>query len=150
MAHKMLSLLVMGSISLILFTMLSFATIGQAYPGSVWLWIGCAASLALTAFVLWQAETPRSAWGYLSLIAGIVSFVLMLVIIFIPVSASAPFEPEVDWLRTIDFTPPIVIWLREALGSAYVAIAVVILGALLLTVAYLLLYIQDSPKRHAH
>ena len=150
MASKMLSLLVMGSISLILFTMLSFATIGRTYPGPVWLWTGWVASLALTAFVLWQAETPRSTWGYLSLIAGIISFVLVLVILFIPHSASAPYEPSADWLRTIDFTPPIVARLREALASAYFAIAVVFLGAILVSAAYLLLHFRGPPHRHAH
>lgn len=149
MANKMLSLLVMGSISLILFTMLSFATIGQSYPGPVWLWTGWAASLGLTALVLRQAESPRSVWGYLSLIGVIISFVLILVIVFIPVSASAPYEPGADWLRTIDFTPPIVARLREALASAYFAIAVLILGAILLTAAYLLLHFR-RPQRHAH
>lgn len=150
MANKMLSLLVMGSLSLILFTMLSFATIGQSYPGPVWLWTGWVASLALTAFVLWQAETPRSAWGYLSLIGGIISFVLVLIILFIPISASAPYEPGADWLRTIDFTPPIVARLREALASAYFAIAVLVLGAILFSAAYLLLHFRGPPRRHAH
>ena len=149
MASKMLSLLVMGSVSLILFTMLSFATIGQAYPGPVWLWTGWVASLALTAFVLWQTETTRSAWGYLSLIGAIVSFVLVLVILFVPVSASAPYEPGADWLRTIDLTPPIAARLREALASAYFAIAVLVLGAILASAAYLLLRFR-GPRRHAH
>lgn len=146
MANKMISLLVMGSLSLILFTMLSFATIGQTYPGPVWLWTGWLASLASTAFVLWQAETPRSAWGYLSLIGGIISFVLVLIILFVPISASAPYEPGADWLRTIDFTPPIVARLR----SAYFAIAVLVLGAVLLSAAYLLLHFRGPPRRHAH
>ena len=150
MANKILSLLVMGSLSLVLFTMLSFATIGRTYPGPVWLWTGWLASLALTAFVLWQAETPRSAWGYLSLIGGVISFALVLVIIFIPVSASAPYEPGADWLRTIYLTPPIVARLREALASAYFAIAILVLGAILLAAAYLLLHFRGPPRRHAH
>lgn len=62
MANRMLSLFVLGSISLILFTMLSFATIGRSYPGPVWLWTGWGASLMLTAFVLLQAE-PRATLG---------------------------------------------------------------------------------------
>jgi hypothetical protein len=148
MANKMLSLSVMGSLSLILFTMLSFATIGQSYPGPVWLWTGWVASLALTAFVLWQAETLRSACGYLSLIGGVISFVLVLVILFVPVSASAPYEPGADWLRTIDLTPPIVVGLRVALTSAYFATTVVVLGAILLSAAYLLLHFRGPPRRH--
>jgi hypothetical protein len=150
MANKMLSLLMMGSLSLILFTMLSFATIGRSYPGPVWLLTGWVASLALTTFVLWQAETPRSAWGYLSLIGGVISFVLVLVILFVPVSASAPYEPGADWLRTIDLTPPIVVGLRVALTSAYFATIVVVLGAILLSAAYLLLHFRGPPRRHMH
>jgi len=150
MANKMLSLLVMGSLSLILFTMLSFATIGRTYPGPVWLWTGWVASLALTAFVLWQAETPRRVWGYQSLIAGVVSFALVLVILFIPVSASAPYERGADWLQTVDLTPPIVSRLREALASAYFALAVIVLGAILLSASYLLLHFRQPPRRHAH
>ena len=150
MANKMLSLLVMGSLSLILFTMLSFATIGQSYPGPVWQWTGWVASLALSAFVLWQVETPRRAWGYLSLIGGIISFVLALVVLFVPISASAPYEPGADWLQTVDLTPPMVARLREALASAYFAIAILVLGAILFSVAYLLLQFRGPPHRHAH
>lgn len=47
MANKMLSLFVMGSVSLILFTVLSFALVGQSYPGPVWLWAGWLAYLLL-------------------------------------------------------------------------------------------------------
>jgi len=150
MANRMLSLLVMGSILLILFTMLSFATIERSYAGPAWLWTGWGASLGLTALVLWQAESPRSAWGYLSLIGAIISFVLVLIILFVPVSASAPYEPGADWLRTIDLTPPIVARLREALASAYFAIAILVLGAILLSAAYLLLHFRGPPRRHAH
>jgi hypothetical protein len=150
MANKMLSLLVMGSISLILFTMLSFATIGQAYPGPVWLWTGWLGSLALTAYVLSQAETPRRSWGYLSLVAGVISFLLVLVILFVPVSASAPYEPEADWLRTLDFTPTIVVRIREALAFAYFTVAVLVLGAILLLAAYFLLHFRGPLQRRAH
>jgi hypothetical protein len=150
MANRMLSLFVLGSISLILFTMLSFATIGRTYPGPVWQWTGWGASLILTAFVLRQAESPRNAWGYLSLIGAIASFVLALVILFVPVAASAPYEPGADWLRTIDLTPPIVARLREALASAYFAIALLVLGAILLSAAFFLLRFRGPPHQHAH
>lgn len=148
MANKILSLLVMGSISLVLFTMLSFATIGRTYPGPVWQWSGWVASLALTMLVLWQAETPRIAWGYQSLIAGIVSFVLFLVILFIPVSASAPYEPGADWLRTVNLTPPIISEIRVALASGYFGITMFIVGAVLVSSAYLLLHFRSPPRRH--
>lgn len=150
MADKMLSLLAMGTILLILFTILSFATIGQTYPGPIWLGTGWVGSLALTAFVLWQAETPRSAWGYLSLIGGIVSFALALVILFVPVSASAPYEPGADWMQAIDLTQPIEARLREALASAYLAIAIIVMGAVLLSLAFLLLHFRGPPRPQAH
>ena len=149
MTNKMVSLLVMGSLSLILFTMLSFATLGQTYSGPVWLWTGWVASLALTAFVLWEAETARSAWGHLSLVSGVISFVLALVILFVPVSASAPYERGSDWMQGIDFTPPMVARLREALASAYFGIAIFVLGAILLSAAYILLHFRGPPERHA-
>jgi len=150
MASKTIGLLIMGSISLILFTALSFATLGQIQPGPVWLWTGWAVSLLLTAAVLWGARTPRSTWGYLSLVGGVISLVLLLVIIFTPISASAPYEPGADWLRAIDFTPSIAARLREALASAYFAIALIVLGVILFLAAYLLLRFRGPPKRHAH
>lgn len=147
MASKMLGLLIMGSLSLVLFTALSFATIGQSQPGPVWLWSGWAASLFLTAIVGWRAKTSRSAWVRLSLIGAVICIVLVLVVIFVPISASAPYEPEADWLRRIDFTLPIVARLREALASAYFGIAIVVLGAILLSVSYLLSRFGGPPKR---
>ena len=150
MASKTLGLLIMGFVSLFLFTVLSFATIGQFHPGPAWLWMSWIVSLALTAGVLWQAQTARSVWGYLSLIGGVLSLALFFVIVFVPVSASAPYEPHADWLQGIDLTPAIAPRLREALASAYFAIALIVLGAILFWAAYALLSFRGPPRRHMH
>lgn len=150
MTSKALSVLMMGSVSLILISVLAFVTFGQSHPGPLWLWTSWLVSLALTAAIVWQAKTSRSAWGYLSLIGGIISFVVLLAIIFVPVSASAPYEPGVDWLRAVDLTPPIVARLGEAIASAYFAITIIIAGMIFLFIAYLLLHLPGGPKRHAH
>jgi len=150
MTSKAISALIMGSISLVLFSILAFVTFGQSHPGPLWLWSSWIVSLALTAFVIWQARTSRSTWGYLSLIGGIISVVVLLAILFVPVSASAPYEPGAEWMQAIDLTPPIVARLREAVASAYFAIAIIIAGMILLSIAYLLLHLPGAPRRHAH
>jgi NADH:ubiquinone oxidoreductase subunit 6 (subunit J) len=145
MASKTFGVLVMGSISLFLFTALTYVALGQSRLGPLWIAIGWAVSVLLTATVLWQAETPRSAWGYFSLFGGLISFVLFLVIVFVPVSASAPYDPGADWLRTVDLTPPMAAKLREAMLSGYFALAVIILGIVLLSAAYVLLRFRGPP-----
>ena len=150
MANRLLSLVMMGTLSLVLFTVLSFVALGQSQPGAVWLWGGWIVSLTLTAVVVWQAKTARRAWGWLSVVTGVVSFVLLLAIVFVPISASHPYEPEANWLHTVDLTPPIATRLREALASAYFAIAIIVAGVILLSVAYVLLHASNEPKRHMH
>ena len=150
MANKMSSLLVMGSISLILFTMLSFATIGQSYPGPVWLWNGLGGERGFDGV---RATAGRNSAQRLSLptidrrhhqLCACTGDSLRSRFGIGTLSAQA------DWLRTIDFTPPIVARLREALASAYFAIGVFVLGAILFTAAYLLLHFRGPQQRHAH
>jgi len=152
MTSKLLSVAIMGILSLALFSILAFVTFGQSRPGSLWLWSSWLVSLILTAAVAWQARTSRATWGYLSLVGGIVSIVVLLALLFAPVSASAPYEPGADWLRTIDLAPSIAARLREAMASAYFAIAVIVAGAILLSIAYFLLHQSDGPgpRRHAN
>lgn len=146
MANKVLNLLAMSSISLVLFTALSFATIGRFHPGPLWLWTSWLVSLGLTVFILRYTEDARRAWGYSSLAGGVLSLALILVITFIPVSASAPYEPGAEWLQGVDFTPPIVARLREALASAYFGVALLVLAAILFSSGYLLLH-AHAPRR---
>lgn len=150
MSGKASGVLIMGGISLILFSILAFVSFGQSHPGPVWLWTAWIVSLAVTAIVVWQVKTSRSAWGYLSLIGAVISFAIILAMLFVPVSASAPYQPGADWLRTVDFTPPIVARLREALASAYFALSVIFAGAVLLSIAYLLLHRRGGPGGHIH
>jgi len=145
MASKMFGALVMGSISLFLITALTYVTMGQLPYGPLWISIGWIVSLLLTASILVQAQTPRSAFGYFSLIGGVMSFVLFLAIMFVPVSASAPYDPGADWLRTVDLTPPMAARLWEAMLSGYFAIVVIILGLVLLSAAYMLLHFRGPP-----
>lgn len=142
--------LVMGFVSLILFSILTFITVGQSHPGPVWIGTAWLVSLAMTAIVAWRVKTSRSTWGYLSLIGGAISFAIILAMLFVPVSASAPYEPGANRLRTVDFTPPLVARLREALASAYFAMGIIIAGLILLSIAYLLLHRPGDPRRHAH
>jgi len=151
MTGKIFGMVIMGALTLVLFSILAFVTFGQSHPGPLWLWSSWVVSLTLTVVVVWQAKTSRTTWGYLSLVGGVVSFVVFLAILFVPVSASAPYEPGADWLRTVDLTPPIAARLREALASAYFAIGVIVAGAILLGIAYVLLFHQrGGPRRHAH
>ena len=150
MASKAFSLLIMGSASLILFSILAFVTFGQSHPGSAWLWASWIVSLSSTIAVVWRASTARSSWGYLSLIGGILSLAVLLAILFVPISASAPYEPGADWLPNVDLTPPIFARLREAIATAYFAMGVIITGMILFSFAYLLLHLPGKPRRHAH
>ena len=148
MTSRTISALFMGSISLILFTVLAFITFGQSHPGSLWLWVSWIVSLASTAAVLSLTTTARGAWGYLSLIGGVISLVVMLSILLIPVSASAPYQPGADWLQNLDLAPPVDARLREAIASAYFGIAIIIGGMILLSAAYLLLHHLPHHTRH--
>lgn len=151
MASRAFSALIMGFISLILFSVLAFVTFGQSHPGPLWLWGSWAVSLSTTAAVVYLTRTPRTAWGYLSLIGGVISFVILVTILFVPTSASAPYEPGADWLRNVDLTPPIAARLREAVASAYFAITVIIAALILFSAAYLLLHHwPGGTRRHAH
>jgi hypothetical protein len=146
MLHRILSVMVMGTICLVLFTMLSFLIVGQLSGRSVWLWSSWSVVLAVTLVIVWFAATPRNAWGYMSLLGGIIALMVFLVGLFVPVSASTPYEPEADWLRSIDFTPPINRGIRMALASGYFTISVCALGLVLLVVGYFVLGHRPGRK----
>lgn len=149
MRNKWLGVLVMGALSLVLVSVLDVLVAKQALAGLPSLWTSWAVSLAFTGSVAWKTTSSRVAWGYLSLINGLLSFVIMVATAVLP-ATSAPYEPGSDWLRSVDLAPPVVARLREAIASAYFAIAVIILGLIFLGAAYLLLHLWDDSKRHAH
>ena len=149
MRGKGLSVLIMGAASLVLFSMIPLITVRQSYAGPLSLWISCLISLVMTGIVAWRARTPQRAWGHLALINGAASFAVVLANAVLAASASAPYEPGSDWLRSVDLTPPIVARLREALASAYFAIAVIIAGIIFFATAYFLLHLSDDPTHHA-
>lgn len=150
MAKKLFSIAVMGVVSLFLFSILAFVTFGQSHPGSAWLWSSWIASLTLTAAVVWHARTARATLGYMSLLGGVVSVVILFAFLFVPVSASAPYQPGTDWLRTVDPSAPIDARLREAIASGYFAIAAIIAAAILLSFGYVLLHQSGGPGPTSH
>ncbi len=150
MSNKWLSALVMGSISLALTTMLALLVVTQTPVVAPVLWASWLASVMLTGWVAWRTSSGRNAWGFLSFINGGISLAILFVNATLPASASAPYEPGGDWLRSVDLTPPVVARLREAMASGYFAIAVIVAGILFLAAAYLLLHRWDGSSRHAH
>ncbi len=50
----------------------------------------------------------------------------------------------------VDFTPPIAARLREAIASAYFALALIVVGMVFLAAAYLLWHQWDESTCHAH
>lgn len=150
MKSKWLSVFVMGATSLALVSMLDVLVAEQTLVGLPSLWVSWCVSLVLTGFVAWRSTSVPHTWGFLSLINGGMSFAIVLADSVLPASASAPYEPGSDWLRSVDFTPPIAARLREALASGYFAIAVIIAGMMFLAAAYLLWQLWDDSTRHAH
>lgn len=150
MKSKWLGVLVMGSMSLALVSMLDVLVVKQTLAGLPSLWVSWCVSLVLTGFVAWRSQSVWSAWGLLSLINGSMSFAIVFAYAIAPVSALAPYEPGSDWLGSVDLTPPIASRLREALASGYFAIAVIMAGMTFLAAAYFLLHLRDDSSRHAH
>lgn len=150
MKRKWVGVLVMGAMSLALVSMLDVLVTKQTLAGLPSLWVSWCVSLALTGFVAWESRSVQRTWGLLSLINGGISFAVVVADAVSPASASAPYEPGSDWLRSVDFTPPIVARLREAIASGYFAIAMMIAGMMFVAAAYLLWHLWDNSTRHAH
>jgi len=150
MNSKWFGVLVMGTISLALASLLDVLVAEHALVGFPSLWLSWCVSLAVTGYVAWHAASVRQTWGILSLINGAMSFAVAIANAILPASAAALYEPGSDWLRSVDFTPPIAARLREAIASGYFAIAVIIAGLMFLVAAYLLWHLWDDKTRHAH
>jgi hypothetical protein len=150
MKSKWPCILVMGSLSLVLASLLDVLVMRQSLAGLPSLWVSWLASLVLTALIAWRAPSPRSSWALFSAVNGVLSFAVALAYAVRPAAAGARYEPGSDWLSTVDFTPPIAARLREALASGYFAIGVALAGIIFIAAAYLLHQHWDGPQRHAH
>ncbi len=150
MTSKWPCVLIMGSLSLGLASLLDVLVAGPTLAGLPSLWVSWFASLLLTALVAWRASSARSSWAFLSAINGVMSFAVAIADAVRPASASAAYQPGSDWYGSVDFTPPIAARLREAIASGYFAIAVIIAGMIFVAVAYLLRQHWTHPRRHAH
>jgi hypothetical protein len=149
MKSKWPGIFIMGAMSLALMSLIDVLVAKQTLAGLPSLWVSWCVSLALTGFVAWKAVSVRHTWGLLSLVNGGLSFAVVLANAVLPASASAPYEPGSDWLRSIDFTPPIAARLREALAAGYFAIAMIVAGMMFVAAAYLLWHLWDDSTRHA-
>lgn len=150
MKSKWPCVLIMGSISLALASLLDILIARETVAGLPSLWVSWIASLLLTALVAWRSASVRGTWAFLSFINGAMSVAIALADAARPAAASAAYEPGSDWLRAVDFTPPIAARLREAVASGYFGIGVGIAAAIFLAIAYLLRHRSHGSSRHAH
>lgn len=140
---RILGAIVMGGIG-VGALMLLWALIDAA-PAGWALWISGLAGIAAAIIIAVGTRTPRRAWGILALLDG---GACLMVAIAVAAFAAAPDWRPGEFGRVIDLPLPIGAAPGGALLSAYLGIAIAIVGLMLLGLGYLLLHSHQLRHRH--
>jgi hypothetical protein len=150
MTEKRSSLMMTGLVSPALVALGGLRIIGGSPLVIPLLAAGIAATLGLVAAWVARAPDARTALAGLALFNGFLSFTGAFTPLAVPALAGAAYEPEADWLRTVDLTPPAARWLQVALASSYFALVLAVAGLIFFAAAYFLFRRRgDGRRRHA-
>ena len=144
------SLVLMGIASLALVALGGLRAAGASPNAAPALAAAIAVTVGLVAMWVLRAPNSRIALAGLALFNGVLGVAGALTPFVIPALAGAAYEPESDWLRNLDLTPPAIRWLRVATASGYFALALVVAGLAFFAAAYFLFRHGSGHRRHAH
>ena len=144
------NLRVIAASTLLLIALLGFRVIDGSPLAIFVLGVALAATFGLIVLTVRQVREPRTAPAGLALFDGVLSIAGAIAAFILPARALTAYEPEADWLRAIDLTPPALRWLRVALASSYFAVGLLVAGGAFFAVAYLLFHRGAHRWRHAH
>lgn len=149
MADDQRSLVAMAVLTLCMVGLDAVRAIGSSPVAFIVVPAALAATLGLVLVWVARARDMRAASAGLALANGVLSLSGAASPLIFPVLAGAAYQPQGDWLSGVDLTPPAIRWLRLALASGYVTLALLVAGLAFFTAAYVL-FRRGHGRRHAH